>query len=75
MVAGQWLSAALTSNGTVFSWGRKWEYFYGAPYSSEPTLLPGNITAVHDIQAGSNFFIMLTLLGEVYTFGSNYNGL
>jgi len=76
-------SAALTSNGEVYTWGRndfgqlgygsKDFDQYGGAISTTPSKVPG-LKNVAAITMGYAFSAAITTSGDLYTWGNNYSG-
>eukprot|EP00124_Ichthyophonus_hoferi_P001952 Ihof_evm5s118 gene=Ihof_evmTU5s118 len=76
--AGMRHSVALTSNGSVFTWGvnRHGQLGLGesVKLSHTPTLVPGLEERIVDIATGQQHTVLLTATGVLYTFGNNKFG-
>jgi uncharacterized repeat protein (TIGR02543 family) len=85
VAAGREYAAALSSQGKVFVWGLNNQQVLGiANNNTSNVLLPYDNTArflnlevgekIIMIEAGTNYFIALSNLGKVFTWGQNYYG-
>jgi RHS repeat-associated protein len=75
---GDGFSAAVTSTGSLYTWGYNVDGELGnGSTSSTPTLTPTKLTSISDVAqvaAGNQFMVALKGDGTVYAWGSNYYG-
>ena len=79
VAGGGYFALALTSTGSVLTWGQNDQGQLGQGTSSldvaspSPTLIPAGVK-VTQIAAGCNSAYALTSTGQVYAWGANYSG-